>query len=178
MKKVDWLDLVVGAALLAAGICALIFPGFSLAWVVALIAIAAIIRGAGHLIHYFRLKKYVGYSNSLAVIIGILDVIVGVYLATHTTLGATVLAIVFPLWFIMDSIFGFAFLGILKLIDPARYWLTVLFNVLGIVAGFILLFNPLASMETLSMLIAFCLLLFGGYSVFMAFQGGTIPGKE
>lgn len=174
-RGIDWLELIVGLLFLVAGIVSIFNPGFTLSWLVVMIGIVAIIRGIAHIVHYFRLRRYTGYSAVLAIVIGVLDIVLGVFILFNTSAGVAALAVLFPIWFIVDCIFNFAFVGILKLQSKALYWCTIILNILGIVLGVVLLFNPLTSAGTLAMLISFYLILFGVESIALAFANRNLP---
>ncbi len=128
-----WLFVLQGIATLVFGVVALFFPGLTLASLITLFAVYAVVVGVVELVHGFR---DVGRNGSwwFSLLVGVVFVAVGVYLVNHpllalnaflVTLGALLLA-----------------RGIADLVVSVFYtdhsdhrWLWVISGVVGVVAG-------------------------------------------
>lgn len=99
----------------------------------------------------------------------ILDIALGVIVLVYPRWGVLYLAILFALWFIIDSIMEIKAAQLFK--DFHRgyaIWLIIL-GVISTVLGVILLFSPLLSALTIVWLISAMLLVFGIMHVIQAF---------
>ncbi|QQO08984.1 HdeD family acid-resistance protein [Breznakiella homolactica] len=113
------------------------------------------------------------YSNKQAgnIVIGILDIIIGIILLFNIGAGVLAIPYVFAIWFILDSVFRLVNIKYAKLIGKGYFWFSLIVNILCILAGIALLFNPIASILTISFLLGFYFVLAGiGYIVY-AFNG-------
>ncbi|MZM07541.1 hypothetical protein GT958_09365, partial [Bifidobacterium pseudocatenulatum] len=77
---------------------------------------------------------------------------------------------VFAVWFIADSVFALLAADLAKGVSNGYYWFTVIVNILGIILGIMLLFNPISSALTLSFLVGFYFMLFGITHIVYAFR--------
>ncbi|HAP9234537.1 TPA: hypothetical protein IWI47_001253, partial [Enterococcus faecium] len=55
-------------------------------------------------------------------------------------------------------------------VSEGYYWFTIIVNILGILLGIFLLFNPISSALTLSFLVGFYFMLFGITHIVYAFR--------
>ncbi len=84
--------------------------------------------------------------------------------------GVVALPFVFAVWFIADSVFALLAADLAKGVSNGYYWFTVIVNILGIILGIMLLFNPISSALTLSFLVGFYFMLFGITHIVYAFR--------
>ena len=111
-----------------------------------------------------------GYKAYAPIILGIIDILIGVYLLFNLNIGVAVLPFVFAIWFLFDSIFGLFTLDFAKRVSTGYFWFTLIVDVLGIILGVMLLFNPLSSALTLSFLVGFYFMMFGISNIVYAFR--------
>jgi len=117
-----------------------------------------------------RMKELLGYKAYAPIILGIIDILIGVYLLFNLNIGVAVLPFVFAIWFLFDSIFGLFTLDFAKRVSTGYFWFTLIVDVLGIILGVMLLFNPLSSALTLSFLVGFYFMMFGISNIVYAFR--------
>lgn len=97
--------------------------------------------------------------------IGILEIIVGIVFLFNMGLAVSVLAYTFAFWFIIDSVSGLLNVNRTRALGNGAYWFSFIINLLGVVIGISLLFNPITAGLTLSFLVGFYFLLFGIESI-------------
>ena len=100
-----------------------------------------------------------GYKGKTPLVVGIIDILVGIFFLFNIGAGVVVLPFVFAVWFIADSVFALLAADLAKGVSNGYYWFTVIVNILGIILGIMLLFNPISSALTLSFLVGFYLVL-------------------
>ena len=106
----------------------------------------------------------------MPLVIGIIDILVGIFFLFNIGAGVVALPFVFAIWFIADSILALFTADLAKGYSTGYYWFTVIINILGVVLGCILLFNPISSALTLSFLVGFYFMIFGINHIVYAFR--------
>ncbi|TQA44229.1 hypothetical protein FKY76_08090 [Enterococcus faecalis] len=157
----DWGSLVLGILFVLTALISFQNPAGNLIAIVMVFAIFAIIKGIFEIFVRNRMKELLGYKAYAPIILGIIDILIGVYLLFNLNIGVAVLPFVFAIWFLFDSIFGLFTLDFAKRVSTGYFWFTLIVDVLGIILGVMLLFNPLSSALTLSFLVGFYFMMFG-----------------
>ncbi len=129
----------------------------------------AFIKGIFELFVRNRLKELTGYKGKMPLIIGIIDILVGVFFLFNIGAGVAALPFVFAVWFIADSVLALFTADLARGVSEG-YWFTIIVNILGILLGIFLLFNPISSALTLSFLVGFYFMLFGITHIVYAFR--------
>lgn len=151
-NKSVWKNLVLGFIFIFIGIMAFKNPTADLLGIVLYFALAAIIKGV---LEVMAWKK----NQGLNVLIGIIDLVIGVFFLFHLTMGIAVSPFVFAIWFISNAVY--------RLVSNSRgaeikyKWLVFLLNVVSLIVGILLLFNPIVSAFTLAYLIALNVFIIG-----------------
>ena len=156
----DWGSLVLGILFVLTALISFQNPAGNLIAIVMVFAIFAIIKGIFEIFVRNRMKE----------LLGIIDILIGVYLLFNLNIGVAVLPFVFAIWFLFDSIFGLFTLDFAKRVSTGYFWFTLIVDVLGIILGVMLLFNPLSSALTLSFLVGFYFMMFGISNIVYAFR--------
>ncbi|WDM38238.1 HdeD family acid-resistance protein [Streptococcus parasuis] len=111
--------------------------------------------GVSVLMYYFELKKVLpGYPWYL-ILIGVLDLLVGLYLVFNPAVSVTFLPMLFVIWFLIDSIMNIFLAFRLKDSQRSWFWVRLTLGILGVVIGFALAGNLLAAIISVTYLIAF-----------------------
>lgn len=164
-----WLELVIGIALIVLGIFAFVKPDLALTSLTFAYGIAAVIMGVADIILFIEMEHYTGFGPMLALISGVLSVMTGFMLVVHPGAGALVLTVLFPIWFIAHSISRLAHLGAIRFVaGNGIYYFTLIINLIGLVLGILMLFNPLFTLTTIRYFASAYLILLGVDSVVMA----------
>ncbi|MCD8088208.1 MAG: DUF308 domain-containing protein [Oscillospiraceae bacterium] len=165
-----WLELIVGAVLIALGLFTLFRPNKAITGAVVLYGIIAVVTGVSDIAFYVKMERRTGFGPAVSLVTGILQLLAGVLLVFHPGAGTTLISIMFPLWFIAHCISKLSHLDIIRIrTDTANYYLTMVLNIIGLVLGFVMLFNPVLSVNTVGFM-AFYLVVLGIDSLTIAFS--------
>lgn len=157
MKRstLGWVEIILGLLMIALGIYTMMNPTTALVAIVIVYAIVAIITGIADFVIYYRLEKRGGFGSAMMIISGILNIIVGILLLFNIGAGAWTLSILFPIWFIIHCIARLANIDFVKTFGSRfEYWVLMIANIIGVVLGIMLLFNPFASAVSLVYFVA------------------------
>ncbi len=165
-----WAELILGILLIALGCLTFFSPATAIGSFVVFYGIAAIISGIVDIAFYARLQRG-GFGPVSALISGILNILVGILFLLNINIGVLTIGILFPIWFIVHCISRLSNLGFVKRTGGSgSYWITLIVNVLGLIAGCLLLFQPVLASVTLAYIIGALLLLFGIGGIVLAFS--------
>lgn len=174
MKKrsaFGWLELILGALFIILGVYTLANPNAALSGFVVFYGIVAIIAGIVNIVFYVKLERRTGYGPVTSLVAGIFDILIGVLLLFNVGAGTMAISILFPFWIIVRCVVQLSNLGLTRLVGgKAQFYISLVLNILGIILGFMLLFNPFASAVTFSYIIAIYLLALGIGYVIAAFS--------
>lgn len=160
-RKIDWGSLVLGILFVLVSLISFRDPVGNLVAIVIVFAIFAILKGLFELFLRSRVKELTGYKGKMPMVIGIIDLLIGIFFIFNISAGVVALPYVFAVWFIIDSVLALFTADLFRGISEGHYWFTVVINVLGILLGIMLLFNPLSSALTLSFLVGFYFMVVG-----------------
>lgn len=167
-----WLELISGILLIIFGVVAFVNPGGTLDSIVIIYGIIAIITGIADIVFYVKLEKRTGFGPAVSLVTGILSVLAGVLLVIHPGAGTLFIAFMFPIWFIAHCISKLSHLSVIRLLTgTGNYYLTMTLNIIGLILGIVMLFNPLLSISTMGYVIGFYLIVLGIDSIILAFSG-------
>lgn len=169
-KNFDWGSFFMGILFVLVALLSFRNPLSSLVAIVAVFAIFAILKGLFELFFRNRMKELTGYRGTMTLVLGVLDIIIGVFLFFNMNAGVAALPFVFAIWFIVDSVFGLFNLDLARHVSSGYYWFSLIINVLGIILGFMMLFDPITSALTLSFLVGFYFMMYGITHIIYAFR--------
>ena len=169
-KTVDWGSLILGILFVIVSLMSFQDPVGNLMAIVVVFAIFAFLKGIFELFVRNRMKELSGYKGKTPLVVGIIDILVGIFFLFNIGAGVVALPFVFAVWFIADSVFALLAADLAKGVSNGYYWFTVIVNILGIILGIMLLFNPISSALTLSFLVGFYFMLFGITHIVYAFR--------
>ena len=167
---IDWGALILGVLFILTSLLSFQDPAGNLVAIVLFFAMFAIIKGIFEIFVRNRMKELTGYKSYAPVVLGVIDILIGIYFLFNLNIGVAALPFIFALWFIIDSIFGLFTLDLAKAVSTSYFWLTMIVDIMGIIVGFILLANPLSSALTLSFLVGFYFMMFGITNIIYAFR--------
>lgn len=167
--ELGWAEFIIGIALAVLGAYTLINPDIALRNVVLLGGIIAIACGIADAVFYVRLERRTGFAPGTLILSAVLNILLGIVLLLNLNVGAWLLSILFPLWFMLHCIGRLANAGIVRLIaGKGSYWLTLIINILGLGIGVALLVMPQASTLVFGYLMGIYLLAAGIGSIITA----------
>ena len=166
-----WLELVIGIVLIGLGVLAFARPDLALTGLVFAYGVAAVVMGVADLILFIQVERYTGFGPILSLVTGIVSVLSGVSLLIYPRLGATLLTLLFPVWFIAHCISRLMQLHHIRLVaGEGMYVFTLVVNIVGMVLGFLMLFSPLFTLSAIRCFAGCYLLLLGIDSLLVAFS--------
>ncbi|HJA27290.1 MAG TPA: DUF308 domain-containing protein [Candidatus Limosilactobacillus intestinigallinarum] len=168
-KGFDWFSLIVGILFILAGLASFMHPDKTLHFLTILTGIAFILRGVYEL--WFRqfVNRTLNQGSGWIMFAAILDIILGIIVLVYPGWGVLYIAILFAIWFIVDSIMEIKAAKLFKEYHRGySIWLVVL-GVISIIMGVVLLFSPLLSAMTIVWLVSVMLMVFGIMHVVQAF---------
>lgn len=165
----DWASFVLGVLFVILGCVAFYHIDKTLRLVSILLGIGAILKGIYELWFRQTINNLLDHRSTWLMVMAILDIILGVIFLFFHSVGVLTIAYVFAFWFIIDSFGQLQVASFYREFQRGYYWLLVILNVLGILLGVALLFNPMLSAVTLVWLIATFLILIGIIAIIAAF---------
>lgn len=157
-----WLELLTGIFMVVLGILAFVVSDFIMTSMVVFFGIAAIIMGITDIILFIRVERYTGFGPILSLITGIISVMSGIALLIYPELGAVILTVLFPIWFIAHCVSRLMHIHHIRLVaGDTMYVFTLVVNVIGIILGFMMLLSPLFTLSTIRCFAGCYLILLG-----------------
>ena len=155
--KLKWSSLIMGTLLLIVAVIIFSYPVknfYTLTW---LIGLFILINGVIQLLFRRAARALAGSGSGLIVVIGIIDIIFGLLVIFNVGASSTFFIFMFAAWFIVSSI-----IGLMTISKQSRLkGLSIIVNVLGLLLGIILLFNPMMGMILVSTMIAITFAILG-----------------
>lgn len=155
--KLKWSSLIMGTLLLIVAVIIFSYPVknfYTLTW---LIGLLILINGVIQLLFRRAARAIAGSGSGLIVIIGIIDIIFGLLVIFNVGASSTFFIFMFATWFIVSSV-----IGLMTISKQSRLkGLSIIVNVLGLLLGIILLFNPMMGMILVSTMIAITFAILG-----------------
>lgn len=166
-----WVEFISGLSMILMGIFTIFRPQGIFTWIAVIYGIIAVVTGICDIIFYIKAERYTGFGPIISLISGILSVMAGTILLAHPGIGKWILSILFPLWFIAHSISRLTHLDTIRFIAGKVYCnLSMATNVLGLLLGVVMLFEPVFTIIASGTLIGIYLIISGVEAVVLAFS--------
>ena len=157
-----WGELAIGFILLVLGIFTFARPSSALTGIVFVYGILAVVTGIADIVFYAKVEQHAGFGPAISLVTGILSLLAGIALLFNPGAGKWAMVVLFPLWFIAHCISRLTHLPIIRLTTgTGYYYFTLVVNILGLLLGFVMIFNPLLSFFSVSYVIGGYLILIG-----------------
>ena len=178
MKKYSgfvWMELAVGVLLILLGIFTFLRPGSLLTGIVVIYGLIAVLTGIDDILTYIRMERYTGFGPIVSLVSGILSVMCGFMLLVYPDAGKWILSLLFPIWFIAHCISRLSHIYVFRLAGMKFFYIfTLILNIVGVVLGIMMFFNPLLTFMTMRFMgyiVAGYLILLGVDSIVAAIRG-------
>ncbi len=168
-KKFDWMSLILGIVFIVLGCWSLKNPDTTLSLLSILVGVGALLKGIYEFLLRSTINTLLGTRSTWLLIMSILDIVLGCVFIFRIAAGVMTISIIFAFWFIIDCIGQLSVASFYKQFHKGYYWWLVILNILGIIVGIALLFNPMVSAMTIVWLISCFLLLIGFVAIVAAF---------
>lgn len=164
-----WLELITGIFMIVLGILVFIVPNLIMTSMVILFGVAAIIMGVTDIVLFIRVERYTGFGPILSLITGVISVMSGVVLLIYPKLGAVMLTVLFPIWFIAHCISQLMQIHHIRFTaGDGMYIFTLTVNIIGIILGFMMLLSPLFTLSAVRCFAGCYLILLGADGILTA----------
>ncbi len=155
-------ELILGILLILLGIYTFVNPSSALTGVTVIYGILALVTGIVDIVYYIKLEQRTGFGPVFSLVGGILSIIAGILLLFNIDIGIWVLVVLFPIWFIAHCVARLAHLPYIRLTaGTGYYYFTLVVNILGLILGVLMIFNPFLSFLSASYLIGIYLIFLG-----------------
>lgn len=137
------IEMILGILMLILGLFTLFNMGKPLSTFVYVFGVMSILLGIAEIITFIVVVAKSDWSPSGSLILGILNILMGILLLTNVWAGMVSLTFLVPFWMIFICVSRlFELNSIRKYAGVGTYWYSLIINVLGMVIGFIMLFFP------------------------------------
>ncbi|UQS81919.1 DUF308 domain-containing protein [Bombilactobacillus folatiphilus] len=141
--RFDFLSLIIGIFSLYVGYLIMSHPLTGLLSIVVIIGIFALLRGIYQLWLSYQLHKRLNKRTGWLIFSAIVDLILGFVFLFNLRVAVPTLIYIFAFWFIIDGIAELSIAPLYHLAGKSYHWLVIILAVLSIIAGIILLFEPM-----------------------------------
>lgn len=175
LSAAKWLSAIAGIILIILAVIFFLNPGISMYSLSVIIGVFLLIAGVSSVIAFFVDidSPHAGWT----LVSGLIELLVAWTILVWPVITTLTIPYVFAFWAIIVGISQFANSFTLKAYHFEDWWLETIFGVILSIIGFCILFNPLAGIYTVDYVIAFFFLLFGIFSIIIAFHFGSVEGK-
>ena len=160
--------LAFGVLTVITGILLVVWPHISILVAAIFFGIQLIISAIYRFVWAFTAPAAHGWARVLMVIVAILSLIAGLFILRDPVLGILVLAIVLSIYWITTGVIDV--LVAIGYHEMPRRWLVALTGLLGIIAGLVVIANPVFSLLFLAWVLGIWLILFGIITIVRAFM--------
>ncbi|ULQ59633.1 DUF308 domain-containing protein [Brucepastera parasyntrophica] len=162
-RKFGWGSFIVGILYIIVALIAFRNPLADMLAITMIFGIMAIVSGIVLIINR--------NGTIYRIVLGVINIIFGIIFLFNLGLTASVLPYVFAVWFIAYAIANLFNLKYVRMMGKGYFWLSLIINILCIIVGIMLLFNPISSALTIAFLAGFYFLATGIEAIVYAFTG-------
>lgn len=141
MKKVNFYLLITALLLIVVGVVCIINPGEGfqdMAWLIGLLVLVA---GGMSLLFGLRAKEVLP-NATFTIVMGILQIVVGLLFVCNKVFGATVLTVIFSLWVMFEGLTLAVLSFNYKKQGYDKWWIMMLLGVVSLVLGLVAVCHP------------------------------------
>lgn len=157
-----WVFLIRGLLFIAAGIYILCSPATGFIALGFMFGLIIFVAGIAELLHVYHANS--SRNRGWHLILGIIDVVLGIILMGHIMASLAILRIAIGIWFLLRGISLFSFSGLVH-----KSWVLVVGGFITIVFAMAILFNPMFGSITLVFWTALAFIISGLFNVVQAF---------
>lgn len=164
-----WMELIIGILLIIFGMVTFVRPGTALTGVIIVYGLIAVFTGIADIIFYVKMERHMGFGPTVSLVSGILSVLAGFMMLVYPGAARFAFAVFFPLWFIAHCISRLSHLNIVRFTaGSVYYYFSLIINILGLVVGIMMLFQPVVAMLSADMMIGIYMIMLGIDSIMIA----------
>lgn len=152
--------LIIGVVLIFVGVVALVSPESTLLSIAFVLGLGLLVSGVGSILIYATMRDF-SLGGGWMLADGIITTLLALFLLFNPIKTAAVIPYIFALWVMFSGILKLVHSFEVKKLEVSGWLGMLLLGMVGVLLGFAALFNPIAAMITISILIG----------IFLIFQG-------
>ncbi len=161
-SKFSWGYLIAGILFIVMAFLAFFNTAASIEAIAYLFGIMAIVSGV---------MLIVSRTGAWGIVGGILAILAGIFILFNIFWTITALPFIFAVWFIAGSIYNLITISTMRQYGTGYFVFSIIVNILCLLLGVGLLFNPFAAFLTMSIILGAYFLLLGIQCIVFAFAG-------
>ncbi|WP_368679706.1 HdeD family acid-resistance protein [Staphylococcus pseudoxylosus] len=142
-STIKWSSLIIGVIFLVIGVFIISFPEENLFAITWLIGLLFIINGFLEIFIRQVIKRTAQQSSTMFILLGIFNIIFGLLILFNVVTSTTFIVYLFAIWFIINATFNMFNVTPVEKSNKTFHIISILLNIIAILFGIILLFNPL-----------------------------------
>lgn len=142
-SNIKWSSLAIGVIFLIIGVFIISFPEENLFTITWLIGLLFIINGFLEIFVRQVIKNATQQRSTLLILLGIINIIFGLLILFNVVTSTTFIVYLFAIWFIINAVFNIFNVTPVEKSNKSFHLISILQNIVAIIFGIILLFNPL-----------------------------------
>lgn len=140
---IRWSSLLIGVFFLIIGVFIISFPEENLFAITWLIGILFVITGFIEIFVRRIMKQATQKGSNLLIVLGIINIILGILILFNVVTSTTFIVYLFAIWFIINAVLNMFTITPAEGSNKRFHMVSILLNIIEIIFGVILLFNPL-----------------------------------
>ena len=140
---IRWSSLLIGVFFLIIGVFIISFPEENLFAITWLIGILFVITGFIEIFVRRIMKQATQKGSNLLIVLGIINIIIGILILFNVVTSTTFIVYLFAIWFIINAVLNMFTITPAEGSNKRFHMVSILLNIIEIIFGVILLFNPL-----------------------------------
>ncbi|MGW7975785.1 HdeD family acid-resistance protein [Staphylococcus xylosus] len=142
-STIKWSSLIIGVIFLVIAVFIISFPEENLFAITWLIGLLFIINGFLEIFIRQVIKRAAQQSSTMLILLGIFNIIFGLLILFNVVTSTTFIVYLFAIWFIINATFNMFNVTPVEKSNKTFHIISILLNIIAILFGVILLFNPL-----------------------------------
>ncbi|RIP32743.1 HdeD family acid-resistance protein [Staphylococcus gallinarum] len=160
-NQIKWPSLIVGIIFLMIAVFIISFPQENLFVITWLIGLLFIVNGFMELVVSYNIRKHTNQNTIFIMLTGVINIIIGFVIMLNIVTSTTFIIYLFAIWFIIHAIFAIFTVTQLERSNHLLHIISILINIIEIIFGILLLFNPLIAAVLVSFVLAFVFVIIG-----------------
>ncbi|MCD8916949.1 DUF308 domain-containing protein [Staphylococcus gallinarum] len=167
-NRIKWPSLVVGVIFLIIAVFIMSFPQENLFVITWLIGLLFIINGFMELVISFNMRKHTNQNSVFIMLTAVINIIIGIVIMLNIVTSTTFIIYLFAVWFIIHAVFAIFTVTQLERSNRLLHTISIFINILEIILGILLLFNPIIAAVLVSFVLAFVFVIIGISQIIIA----------
>lgn len=177
-KRVFWELMLIGVALLTAGIFTLANPQGTLKFILIVVGIVSIVSSVGFFMRFLRIREETGWTSSFVLVLAGLLFIFGLILIIKPDETWKFLIYLVGLWFVAYAVYSLVASVKIKSFNEKLFTVTFILGLLLLLAGVLLILSPTIGITFIGLLIGIALVVNGLEFILLAIAGKLIGSQQ